>query len=741
MDAVTPSAFSSGAVGPEVRSGDGGVDEAVDTGIDLGVWRIDQAAQNRLRQMAPRVMGGLDPILDEFYTVMGRHPKLVPLLAESGKVDCLKLLQKEHWREFFSAEFDDAYRQRVIATGEAHNRVGLDAGYYLSGYSLVLERLIKGVIERNRWRPQAAIDETGALVRAVMMEISLVLSVYYRARSADETLSNMQELAELFELELDNAVEFVRRGAKEMEMAAERVLGAAKQVSQDSQHAASASQEANDSAQAIASAAERLSTTISHLSGQVNHSNTAASNAAAQSRDARQQATRLEDVSQRIGSIVQLIERIAKETRLLALNANIEAARVGELGRGFAVVASEVKSLADQTNSATDDIRTEIHQMQAVIRRTAETIAEVADLVDVVTGDIGGIAESIGEQAGVTNAIADSAGGTAGSIDSVHNRILSVSQEADASTHEATNLRDYSRGMVDQVLGIKRRVIATLRGTRFGNRRGEERVAVDIAVKVSMMGKEVDAQLDNLSFGGAQVRQPSLAAGDPKMGTPLTIDIPRLGQFRGRLVSSERDVLHVAFEEVTGSIATRLQDLLDRYRREDDELIALAKDTAQRVGQALEAALERHEIGWDDLWDSDYRLVVGSDPPQFTTRFTVLCDRILPPIQEPLLKRNSRITFTAAIDRNGYLPTHNAVYSQPQRPGQREWNTANCRNRRIFDDRTGLAAARSRQPVLVQTYRRDMGGGSLVAMKDISAPVMVNGQHWGGFRIGCRSQT
>jgi methyl-accepting chemotaxis protein len=94
-----------------------------------------------------------------------------------------------------------------------------------------------------------------------------------------------------------------------------------------------------------------------------------------------------------------------------------------------------------------------------------------------------------------------------------------------------------------------------------------------------------------------------------------------------------------------------------------------------------------------------------------------------------------RIVFCAALDRNGYLPTHNRVYSKPQGDDP-VWNAANCRNHRIFNDRTGLGAGRNTRPFLLQTYRRDMGGGNFVLMKDVSAPIVVKGRHWGGFRVG-----
>jgi len=93
------------------------------------------------------------------------------------------------------------------------------------------------------------------------------------------------------------------------------------------------------------------------------------------------------------------------------------------------------------------------------------------------------------------------------------------------------------------------------------------------------------------------------------------------------------------------------------------------------------------------------------------------------------------VVFCAAIDRNGFLPTHNRKFSQAQGPDP-VWNAANCRNRRMFNDRVGLAAGRNTKPFLLQTYRRDMGGGQFAQMKDVSAPVFVQGRHWGGVRIG-----
>jgi methyl-accepting chemotaxis protein len=167
----------------------------------------------------------------------------------------------------------------------------------------------------------------------------------------------------------------------------------------------------------------------------------------------------------------------------------------------------------------------------------------------------------------------------------------------------------------------------------------------------------------------------------------------------------------------------------------DSPIIALAQSTAAEIASLFERAIAAGDIALADLFDETYVPIDGTDPQQVMTRFVALTDRKLPAIQEPLLAADPRITFCAAVDRNGYLPTHNTKYSQPQGPDP-VWNAANCRNRRIFGDRTGLSAGRSQRPFLLQTYRRDMGGGSFVLMKDASAPITVHGRHWGGFRIG-----
>ncbi|RZS58378.1 methyl-accepting chemotaxis protein [Sphaerotilus mobilis] len=166
----------------------------------------------------------------------------------------------------------------------------------------------------------------------------------------------------------------------------------------------------------------------------------------------------------------------------------------------------------------------------------------------------------------------------------------------------------------------------------------------------------------------------------------------------------------------------------------DTPFIRAVQEAAGRVSAAFEQAVAQGRISMADLFDEHYQPIAGTTPAQHLARHTALSDDLLPSIQEPMLGWSDKVVFCIATDRNGYVATHNRKYCHPQR-GDLAWDTANSRYRRIFNDRTGLASGRNQRPFLLQTYRRDMGGGQYVLMKEASAPIQVGGRHWGGLRL------
>lgn len=208
----------------------------------------------------------------------------------------------------------------------------------------------------------------------------------------------------------------------------------------------------------------------------------------------------------------------------------------------------------------------------------------------------------------------------------------------------------------------------------------------------------------------------------------LTEDVERESQLLQHANERTADLMHMGEALVEEIVA-------HGYDTPDTPYIRMVQEGAAEISALFEQAVERGEITLADLFDDDYRPIPGSDPQQVMTRFVAFTDKVLPPIQEPLAERDGQIVFCAAVDRKGFLPTHNHKYAQPQ-GGDPVWNNANCRNRRIFDDPVGLGAGTNTKPYCLRTYKRDMGGGKVMLMKDVSAPIVVSGRHWGGLRMG-----
>ncbi len=266
--------------------------------------------------------------------------------------------------------------------------------------------------------------------------------------------------------------------------------------------------------------------------------------------------------------------------------------------------------------------------------------------------------------------------------------------------------------------------------------------AADISRDAAAVRKgsaEADAALSEIAGGlaAAAAGAEEISSQSAKVESAGEVFGPAFTDMGGAL---ETTVANIAWcrDRVHALIETS-EDLVQRSisaggASEDRVFIAQVCAAAERIGQAFEEALDQRAITEEALFDTDYRPIPNSDPAQHMTRFVTLTDRLLPPLQEEVLASDPMITFCAAVDRNGYLPTHNKKFSQPQGRDP-VWNAANCRNRRIFNDRVGLKSGRNTKPFLVQVYRRDMGGGNFVLMKDVSAPITVRGRHWGGLRL------
>jgi methyl-accepting chemotaxis protein len=155
---------------------------------------------------------------------------------------------------------------------------------------------------------------------------------------------------------------------------------------------------------------------------------------------------------------------------------------------------------------------------------------------------------------------------------------------------------------------------------------------------------------------------------------------------------------------------------------------------AMEVGKLFEKSILDKQITMQQLFDFKYIPISNTKPQKYTTNFDSFTDKVLPKIQEPLLQKFSNIIYAIAADANAYLPTHNKCFAKPL-TGNIEVDGINNRSKRIYDDVTCIRCGRHTDKFLLQTYKRDTGE----IMHDISAPIFVNGKHWGGFRIGFKA--
>ncbi len=552
----------------------------------------------------------------------------------------------------------------------------------------------------------------------------------YRTR-----IDAVREMIDLLEADLAAMIRDVHSSSAAVRKGIQSSAQALATIREHSEVLAAKSTSAKDDSIRLATATEEFSSSSNEILRQVREASALADGATKAAQAASLSVDGLKSSSGEIGNVIHLIASIAKQTNLLALNATIEAARAGEAGRGFAVVANEVKALSAQTQKATTEIARKIELLQRNAAQSITALGDVTHAIESIRPVFTAVAAAVDQQDATTSELARSATEASQFVASVADGANEIAVTAVAASGNSETVDRSGKEAVETTEKLKTRFVMLLRQSEFGDRRRHDRLPCELKVTLQEGSREFRGQTLDISEGGMLVRGADIA--EIGIGGELLADVTGIGACHVRAVNYSPLGLHLEFLDLGAVERAGLQAKLVAIRDENKEYIERAVTTAAQISNSLEQAVSAGKLTRDDLFDNEYVAIAGTNPHQYRTRFLDALEEILPPIQEKLLASDRRMYFCVTVDRNGYLAVHNTIYSQPQRPGDVAWNTPNSRNRRIFDDRAGLVAARNVRPFLIQNYPRDMGG-IVVAMREIDAPIRVFGKHWGGCRTAYR---
>jgi len=552
------------------------------------------------------------------------------------------------------------------------------------------------------------------------------------APGAEGSRDPAKDILGLMELELGAMIRQLERAAGAVSGGADSSAATLKAIRARAEALTQHTRSARQTAATFAEAADRFTHSAEGISSQVREASRLADEASAAASDAGTNVDRLRNSSAAIDNVVNLIATIAKQTTLLALNSTIEAARAGEAGRGFAVVASEVKALAVQTQLATEEIKRKIDALQEDAANSIAAVHRISSAIDAIRPVFGHVNDAVAEQGVTTGEVVSNASTASSFIASVGDSAADIemaTREAEAHGIEVAKAGEAVTQLTDK---LKARCAVLLRRGDPNDWRMRERLPCHLEIAIAAGARPLQASVYELSLEGVLIGG-SAAQGLP-LQTPLSATLRDIGECTIRGIEKGPAGVKAIFVSPSTMFSDAVEDRLWAIHDENTECVTRAMEAGETLSKMFDDAVSSGAITLEDLFDENYLAIPNTDPVQHRTRFLDWTERALPAFQEAFLGKDQRMAFSVAVDRNGYLPVHNKIYSQPQRPGDAAWNTANSRNRRIFNDPAGLAAGRNTRPYLIQSYARDMGNGLTVMMCEIDVPIWVQGRHWGSFR-------
>jgi len=455
-----------------------------------------------------------------------------------------------------------------------------------------------------------------------------------------------------------------------------------------------------------------------------------------------------------VGKVIFDAHRVHEAAGMLSGHAG----RVVEGSSSQQAAAESMVLAIEQMTSGVSAVAEHASHTAVNAQSARELSVKGAEIVESASAEIEQIARSVEQSARVISALGERSEAISGIVKVIREIADQTNLLALNAAIEAARAGEQGRGFA--VVADEVRKLAERTST----------ATTEIGTMISAIQQETRTAIASIDAGSAQARSGAAlaqrAAGsleqinEGAQGTMEKVDAIAVAINAHRreaeqIVGHVRQIMDLVGRNSTGAretldeadslsgLAANLKDIRrvfklgtegERAMVTHKKMPELVREAARQVGMLLEQAVVSGQVRTEDLFDEAYRPIANTRPQKYSTRFDTLTDRILPILQERLLDGNAEMVYAIATDRNGYVPTHNKRFALPL-TGDYDKDFVGNRSKRIFDDPVGKECGRHEMPFLIQTYRRDTGE----IMHDISAPVYVNGRHWGGFRIGYRA--